>query len=418
MEYVREKVTRKWAMDVFGCLAGTKVTLARLMFAALLVVVSSTPILAQDGERPRSLPRIYPGIQHIDPVMRFTERSPDEEWVQPSVTRKLKAGQRPDIPDFPPVGEYIVQRLTDRTYWMVSNVFTTTAYVGDRGVLLIDAPGSLNPETLFAALKQFTDLPVTTLVYSHLHVDHNGGGFRLRDALKSKGIELRIIGSERLAHQIKRYKNSLATPTEIVPQEKETFKFEKWTFKFVTPVEWGHSGADSYIITPDGVIKYVDFNYPGRLPLAYISSSQSITGWIEFLRHVKGEDWQFADLGHANIGYKKDIDLTFEYLKDLYDAFFEVASPAWNSGAYLQPGVAMQPGDSSGIFWGNVVDSMTETVAKTVFDKWKMVVHAEVIRSHAYKVMEDAFLHYNVGHDPSVRPDFTPIDPAARQSRR
>jgi hypothetical protein len=78
----------------------------------------------------------------------------------------------------------------------------------------------------------------------------------------------------------------------------------------------------------------------------------------------------------------------------------------------------MQPGDSSGIFWGNVVDSMTETVAKTVFDKWKTVVHAEVIRSHAFKVMEDAFLHYNVVHDPSVRPDFTPIDPATRQSRR
>ena len=84
--------------------------------------------------------------------------------------------------------------------------------------------------------------------------------------------------------------------------------FESFEFILATPIVAAHSAADSYVLTPDGVIMYVDFNYPGRVTLVYISSSYDITGWIDFLRHALGEDWQFANLGHANIGYKRDIE--------------------------------------------------------------------------------------------------------------
>ena len=111
--------------------------------------------------------------------------------------------------------------------------------------------------------------------------------------------------------------------------------FEDFTFVLGTPVASAHSAADSYVLTPDGVIMYADFNYPGRVPLAYISSSYNITGWIDFLRHVLGEDWQFANLAHANVGYKKDIEKTFAYLSDLYDAFETEIFPGWANGSAI-----------------------------------------------------------------------------------
>lgn len=345
-----------------------------------------------------------------------THRNPDEVYVTPSVTRRLQPGERVDTPDLHGP-KYVVQRLTDRSYWMIANAFTTTAFVGDAGVLLIDAPSSLNPDDLFEALRAFTDLPVTTLVYSHHHVDHNGGSYRLKAALAEQGLELRVIGSEKLAREVKRYQDPIVAPTETVPTSRETFRFETWDFKLVTPVETAHSGADSYIITPDGVIKYVDFNYPGRLPLAFISSSQSITGWIEFLRHAAGEDWQFADLGHANVGYKKDIDLTFEYLNDVYNAFFTAIAPMWERGEFFRAGyIISSPEDTAGIFWHNFVDTATDKMVDVVKEKWKDVQHAEVLRSHNYKVFEDAFLHYNAIDNPSVRPIFTPISPSERNA--
>ena len=75
------------------------------------------------------------------------------------------------------------------------------------------------------------------------------------------------------------------------------------------------------------------------------------------------------------------------------------------------------PTDAAAIYWGNTVDIATAQMAQKVYGKWKDTQHAEVIRSHCYKVFEDAFLHYNLANDPSVRPDFTPISPAARKSK-
>ena len=171
-----------------------------------------------------------------------------------------------------------------------------------------------------------------------------------------------------------------------------------------------HSGADSYVLTPDGVIQYVDFNYPGRLPLAYLSSSSNITGWINFMRHVAGEDWEYATLGHANVGYKADITRTFEYISDLYDAFFETVGPMWWGG---DPFSFVKPEDNSAVMWGNLLEMGSEQMAAAVFDKWKEVPQVEAARSHAYKVMEDVFLNYNHEHDPTVRPDFSTISPDA-----
>jgi hypothetical protein len=353
--------------------------------------------------------------QHIEPAVLVNPwQSPGEAYVEPSVTRRLEPGQRVAVPDFGEPGVWYVQRLTERSFWMICNAFASTAFVGREGVLLVDASDTLVPADLFAAIRRFTDLPVRALAYSHVHTDHNGGSFRLKEALKAQGIDLRVIASEGVAREIATHRNTILPPTETVPDGRSSFAFEDFEFVIGTPVGAAHSGADSYVLTPDGAVMYVDFNYPGRVPLGYISSSYSITGWIDFLRHVLGEEWQFAALGHANVGYKGDIIRTFEYLEDLYDAYLSEIAPSWATGAAIGEAVARSgPGLTAGVFWSNYVDQSAEAMARKVYPKWKDVAQSEVIRSHAYKVFEDAFLNYN----PEVRvvkPRFDPIRPAAR----
>lgn len=348
--------------------------------------------------------------QHIDSATLINPwNAPDEKYVEPSIHKKLISGQRVATPDFGEPGKWYVQRLTDRTYWMICNAFASTVFVGDKGVLVVDASNTVVPSDMLAAIGQFTDLPVNTLVYSHMHTDHNGGAIRLQKALKKQGIDLRIVASASAAREIKAHQNNVAPPTQIVPDGRTTFMFEKFKFVVGTPTVSAHSAADSYILTPDGVIMYVDFNYPGRVPLGYISSSYNITGWIDFLRHVLGEEWQFANLGHANVGYKRDIEKTFSYLGDLYDAYMTEIAPTWATGAAIGEAVAKQgPGLTAGVFWGNYVDQSAEIMARKVYPKWKHVGQSEMIRSHAYKVFEDSFLNYN----PEVgitKPKFSPI---------
>lgn len=350
--------------------------------------------------------------QHIEPANLVNPwNAPDEQYVEPSVTRKLKPGQRVAVPDFGQPGKWYVQKLTDRSYFMICNAFASTVFVGDDGVLIIDASNTVVPNDMFAAIRQFTELPIKALVYSHMHTDHVGGSFRIQKALKEQGRELRIIASASAAREIKAHQNNAAPPNEVIPDGRSTFMFEKFEFVMGTPIAAAHSAADSYILTPDGVIMYVDFNYPGRVPLGYISSSYNITGWIDFLRHVLGEEWQFANLGHANVGYKRDIEKTFDYLGDLYDAYASEIYPSWKTGSAIGSAVGKHgTGLTAGVFWGNYVDASAEKMAKKVYPKWKHVAQSEMIRTHAYKVFEDAFLNYNpeVG---VVKPLFSPIVP-------
>lgn len=351
--------------------------------------------------------------QHIEPARLVNPwNAPDENYVQASTSEKLEPGKRVAVPDFGEPGKWYVQRLTDRTYWMICNAFATTAFVGEEGVLLVDASNTVVPADMLGAVRQFTDLPVRALVYSHMHTDHVGGSYRLQSALKDQGIDLRIIASASAAREIAAHQNNAVPPTEIVPDGRSTFEFEDFEFVLGTPIVAAHSASDSYVLTPDGVIMYVDFNYPGRVPLGYISSSYNITGWVDFLRHVLGEDWTFANLGHANIGYKRDIVKTFSYLEDLYDAFMSEIAPTWATGSAIGESLrANGPGLTAGVFWANYVDQSSEIMARKVFPEWKEVGQIEVIRSHAYKVFEDSFLNYNpeVG---ALKPEFTPIRPS------
>ena len=350
--------------------------------------------------------------QQIEPApLLVTWDGSDDEFFEPSVFRKLPIDHRVAVPDFSEPGKWYIQRLTERSYWMICNAFASIVYVGDESVLVVDVSSSVDPTDMLSALRSFTELPVSTVVYSHPHTDHNAGTVRLQQLLAKQGIELRIVASASAAREISIHQNNVAPPTEVIPDGRSNFKFEDVDFILGTPVASAHSAADSYVLNPDGVITYADFNYPGRVPLGYISSSHNITGWVNFLRNVLGEDWNYAVLGHANIGYKRDILQTFAYLEDLYDVFNTLILPDWSTGRTIGEAVQKSgPGLTAGVFWGNYVEQSAEIMARAVYPRWKHVAQSEVVRSHAYKVFEDAFLNYNpeVG---SVKPQFDAIAP-------
>lgn len=78
--------------------------------------------------------------------------------------------------------------------------YSTTFYVGDKGVLLFDAPEGRG-KYLLQAIRDVTPLPVTALVYSHYHVDHIGDSPFWNDEAKKEGVNLRIIASKATAEK-------------------------------------------------------------------------------------------------------------------------------------------------------------------------------------------------------------------------
>src|SRR4029077_19577488 len=74
--------------------------------------------------------------------------------------------------------EFVLQRVTERVWWVTRQFYGSLFYVGKRGVLLFD-PFLGGADATLAAIASVTSLPVTAVVYSHFHADHVGGGGRV-----------------------------------------------------------------------------------------------------------------------------------------------------------------------------------------------------------------------------------------------
>ena len=57
-------------------------------------------------------------FQHYGPVKTYTKPLPDQKFFSPSITKKLPAGYRVAGPPMIMDGSVVIQRLTERSYWV------------------------------------------------------------------------------------------------------------------------------------------------------------------------------------------------------------------------------------------------------------------------------------------------------------
>jgi glyoxylase-like metal-dependent hydrolase (beta-lactamase superfamily II) len=343
----------------------------------------------------------------VQPMTSHNQELQDRERVELSETTALRRDQMVEISEYP-VGEINIQKLTDNSYWILHNLHAMTMYVGENEVLLVDAPEDLFVDRVLERIAAITPNPVTTFVYTHPHLDHIKGATSLVAAMEKSGQTPRIIGSDRLVEAMDRYQQQVPRPTEIVPAPGGHFEFDGKRFKLATPVDVAHSTADSYILFPDGVITFIDFVYANRMPLHDYSGVQNMTGYIEFLRHVAGEEWIFANTGHSNVSSPRDVAAFLDYTKDLYDAWFEVIPENWGVPQYMR---GKLKDDFIAVWLRNTFDKVAYEMAVKLEPKWGHYPQFELALDHALKVQWDGFLHYDFFDHPEIRPKFTPIPP-------
>src|ERR1700760_3397686 len=135
-------------------------------------------------------------------------------YVEPSATDPIKPGQR--VAHLFPravMEEYVLQRVTERVWWVSRQFYGSLFYVGKRGVLLLD-PFLGGADATLKAIASVTPLPVTAVVYSHFHADHVGGARRLFELLSA--APPRVIGSEHTAAWVGRVRSHPPPPTHAI----------------------------------------------------------------------------------------------------------------------------------------------------------------------------------------------------------
>jgi glyoxylase-like metal-dependent hydrolase (beta-lactamase superfamily II) len=255
-------------------------------------------------------------------------------YVEPSATRVLgtteKIGELFTLNNSKP---YILQRLTERTYWFQRQFYGTVFYVGDQGVLLFDALDGRG-DFIRQAIAEVTKLPITALVYSHDHADHIGDAQSYVTAATTAKTNLRIIASQATVDKMAFLKSMLPKPTEVVTWPRGSFTFEALTVELYGFERAAHADDHGiWLLTSEKVAHLPDLVNSDQPPFWAFAGSENFVYYESNLEQLDALDWNFLSGGHGNVGSKADVAFYRTCLTDMKTAVGQamMESP-WGAG--------------------------------------------------------------------------------------
>ena len=225
-----------------------------------------------------------------------------------------------------------VQRLSENVYWVSISNYNVTVLVGDKSVLLIDAPYGAGQQ-LISAIKTITDKPLSAIAYSHAHADHVGDSSVIIKTLKNQDIA--IYATKEVKDSLVSHKVTMPAPvTHIITDE---LKFEGHSFKVFNDFD-GHTPDNTAFLIEDGkrsILHAIDLIHPDQLEFRSFSNVEDAIAYKNDIDRLMIMDWDVLVTGHSNLGYKKDVEFVQIYMKDIQD-FIHQGFPKANFAKHLK----------------------------------------------------------------------------------
>jgi alkyl sulfatase BDS1-like metallo-beta-lactamase superfamily hydrolase len=124
------------------------------------------------------------------------------------------------------------------------------AFLTDEGIVLIDASSYASGKEVLLELREISDLPVHTIVYTHAHLDHApGANHFIEDARERRHPRPRVVGQRRVIDRLRRYER-MARQT-----------------RFINSIQWARRRGPSTEPPPQPPFTYPDILYDERMTL-------------------------------------------------------------------------------------------------------------------------------------------------------
>lgn len=212
---------------------------------------------------------------------------------------------------------YAIQEVKPKSniFVLTDGIWQSAVIVTNAGVVLIDAPESFGMN-IQKAVKEVTDKPIVTLVYSHGHIDHIGGSQYLKNI---KNLE--IIALKETADFLKE-KND---PKRLVPTKTfaSSFTLKKGDKEIFlsSPLNYHSNEGDLFVSIPkDKFLMVVDVLAPGYVPFKNLDLSNNIHEYLKVFDKILSFDFDVFIGGHlTSIGNKEDVKISKDYAMDVYN---------------------------------------------------------------------------------------------------
>ncbi len=311
-------------------------------------------------------------------------------YVKESTSRMLQPGEKIEqLFTKNAQQDYILQRMSQRTYFFQRQYYSTIFYIGDNGVLLFD-PLKDHSDFIRKAITKVTSLPITAIVYSHNHSDHVAGAQSVVDALAKAGLKPRIIASQATADKMIFLNSKHPKPTETVSWPKGSFEFEGLSVQLHGFERGGHTDDSGvWLLTNEKVAHLPDYINGDQLPFLNFAAAESFTYYQENLKQLAKLDWSFLSAGHGNVAAKSDVNFYLTYINDLKAAigkgFTEVP---------VGKGVDFNRVNSHTEIFGIFFEQIAESVRKTMRAKYgKFYGFEAAIAGHTSMATMEMFLY-------------------------
>jgi glyoxylase-like metal-dependent hydrolase (beta-lactamase superfamily II) len=254
-------------------------------------------------------------------------------YAKPTVDSPLEPGQKiAELFGLNTSTDFVLQRLTERTYWFQRYFYSTTFYVGDEGVLLFD-PLEGRSEQLLTAIRSVTDKPVTMLAYSHAHADHIADAGAVLDELEDVPVVATVATDEKLEY----IDSALPSPTQVVEFPRGSFTFEDLTVEVHGFERAAHCDDHAaYLLRDERVLHAPDLINPDQPPFWRFAGSENFVYLPANLRQVRDLEFDWINGGHGNVGEKADLDFHLAAYDDYREAT-AAAMAANDFGSFVDP---------------------------------------------------------------------------------
>jgi glyoxylase-like metal-dependent hydrolase (beta-lactamase superfamily II) len=231
-------------------------------------------------------------------------------------------------------------------------------------------------------------VPITHLIMSHGHADHNGGGSAFADV-----PNLQIIASTKAAATLaKQPLVGVLTPTQTFDEALDLtiggVKIELRNMRYHA------EDTDTAIFLPaQKFLMAIDLITPGEVPFMNFGSTTDFAAYVDAFDALLSYDFEVFLAGHVSLlGNRADVIATREYTLDVRDTVFAMMPSFLDRFGASFETMAFQNGN---LAYRYAMESIRDECATQIIERWQSTLSAADIwaDSHCETVVMYSIMH-------------------------
>jgi glyoxylase-like metal-dependent hydrolase (beta-lactamase superfamily II) len=246
---------------------------------------------------------------------------------------------------------YRLQRAGERGYVVISGFVQAAFVVTDTGVVLVDAPPTLDGK-IQAAIASVTDKAVTHFIYTHSHLDHVGAVTKFSGATR--------IAHEEAARLLANHNDpARPLPNQIIDGPRTVLRIGGEEIQLLYPGP-NHEVGNVLVHFPAQKLSIMtDLVIPGWAPYRGWGNADYQPGMLAAHDAILATDFDTYVGGHVyRTGTRQDVQQSRDFLLDT----IETTQKAMGSVSYAEAAAAVEPANAwaaQAVWFQRIADTVT-----------------------------------------------------------